>query len=58
MVNVGDVLVLLKEAGYTGCVGRRRGVSKEGAWKGFVGEACEEGAGVEGFDDGHVASDA
>jgi hypothetical protein len=36
-VKVGDVLVIVEEAGNTGCVGRRRGVSEKGAWKGFVG---------------------
>ena len=58
VVDVGNVLVFANEAGNTRCVGRRRGVGEEGTGKGFVGEACEEGAGAEVFDHGHVAGDA
>ena len=46
--NDGDVRVIEEEASNTGSVGRRRGVGERGAWKGFVGEAREEGAGRAG----------
>jgi len=55
---VRDVGVGEKETGHTVGVRGGSGVSEGSTWKGFLGKASEEGAGVEVPDNGDGAGDA